>query len=84
MSVISTYYGIEYAYFLVCFRKRKPFFISYQSNEVDFAGCHNLEELKQRIDPCIFKYNSHRYQWNLNKMTQEQYEGTEKLTFLNS
>ena len=50
-------------------------FFGHLKDEVDFADCQNFEELKQLIDTYIFEYNSHRYQWDLKKMTPEQYRG---------
>jgi putative transposase len=42
-------------------------------DEVDLKQCETLEELQDIIDQYIHKYNHHRYQWTLNKMTPEQF-----------
>lgn len=44
--------------------------------------CSNLDELKCEIKQYMIYYNNYRYQWNLNKMTPVQYEGTEKVQYL--
>lgn len=48
-------------------------FFGHLKDEVDFASCSSFEELKKIIDAYIFEYNTTRYQWNLQRMTPEQY-----------
>ncbi|MEW9501217.1 IS3 family transposase [Jeotgalibacillus marinus] len=40
---------------------------------MDFKQAQTLIDLKKMIEDYVNKYNNHRYQWTLNKMTPVQY-----------
>lgn len=48
-------------------------FFGHFKDEVAYRECQTFQELRQTIEEYIEEYNSKRYQWNLNKMTPEQY-----------
>ena len=48
-------------------------FFGHLKDEVDFRSCKTFEELKHLIDEYMYEYNVHRYQWNLQKMTPQQF-----------
>lgn len=48
-------------------------FFGHFKDEVNYKGCKNFEELKDKIDEYIYYYNNERYQWSKNKMTPVQY-----------
>lgn len=48
-------------------------FFGHLKDEVDFESCKTLEELKAKINHYMVYYNNYRYQWNLKKMTPNQY-----------
>lgn len=48
-------------------------FFGHFKDEVDFHEAQSLSELKEMIDDYMYYYNSTRKQWNLKKMTPEQY-----------
>lgn len=54
-------------------------FFGHLKDEVDYKSCKTLDELKAKINHYMVYYNNYRYQWNLEKMTPIQYEGTEKV-----
>ncbi|WP_028595395.1 IS3 family transposase, partial [Paenibacillus assamensis] len=48
-------------------------FFGHLKDELDYKQCTNLEELRICVDEYITFYNSHRYQWTLNKMTPDEF-----------
>lgn len=48
-------------------------FFGHMKDEIDFKSCKTLTEIINLIDDYIDYYNNHRYQWNLKKMTPNQY-----------
>jgi putative transposase len=50
-------------------------FFGHFKDRVNHKACKNLNELKEKVDTYIQRYNHQRYQWGLNKMTPVQYRG---------
>jgi transposase InsO family protein len=50
-------------------------FFGHFKDEVDATTCKTVAELRGRIENYMEYYNSSRYQWELKKMTPEQYRG---------
>ncbi|UII58662.1 IS3 family transposase (plasmid) [Cytobacillus spongiae] len=50
-------------------------FFGHFKDHVNHKACRNLNELKEKVDTFIQRYNHRRYQWELNKMTPVQYRG---------
>lgn len=48
-------------------------FFGHLKDEVDYQSCKTLKELKAKINHYMVYYNNYRYQWNLKKMTPNQY-----------
>ena len=48
-------------------------FFGHFKDEAYIKSCETLEELKKEIRDYMSYYNSHRYQWNLKRMTPVQY-----------
>jgi putative transposase len=48
-------------------------FFGHLKDETSIKTCSTLEEVKKEIKQYMTYYNHHRYQWNLNKMTPDQY-----------
>src|SRR5690606_29736606 len=56
-------------------------FFGHFKDDVDYKEASSLLELKIMVDEYMGHYNCTRKQWDIKKMTPEQYEDTEKLTF---
>ena len=48
-------------------------FFGHLKDEIDYQSCKTLKELKSKINHYMVYYNNYRYQWNLKKMTPNQY-----------
>ncbi|NRZ95928.1 IS3 family transposase [Clostridium tetanomorphum] len=48
-------------------------FFGHMKDEIDLKSCQTYEEVSLLIDDYMSYYNQDRYQWNLKKMTPEQY-----------
>lgn len=48
-------------------------FFGHLKDEVDIKGCQSISALKALINEYILDYNTSRYQWDLKKMTPNQY-----------
>ncbi|CAM4230015.1 transposase InsO family protein [Paenibacillus endophyticus] len=48
-------------------------FFGHMKDEMDYEDCQTIEELRQRVNEYILKYNTSRYQWGLKKMTPDEY-----------
>ncbi|MBO1515707.1 IS3 family transposase, partial [Metabacillus bambusae] len=48
-------------------------FFGHLKDELDYQSCKTLNELKAKINHYMVYYNNYRYQWNLKKMTPNQY-----------
>lgn len=48
-------------------------FFGHLKDMVDHKSCENFKQLNQEVNHYINRYNTERYQWNLNKMTPVQY-----------
>lgn len=48
-------------------------FYGHMKNEIDLKSCQTYEEVSLLVDDYMNYYNQDRYQWNLKKMTPEQY-----------
>ncbi|KQX45933.1 transposase [Paenibacillus sp. Root444D2] len=56
-------------------------FFGHMKDDLTYKDSESLHELRARVDDYISYYNSERYQWGLKKMTPDEFEATEKLTF---
>lgn len=50
-------------------------FFGHMKDEIDFADCQTIHEVKSRVAEYIHYYNSERYQWTLKKMTPDEFRG---------
>lgn len=50
-------------------------FFGHMKDEVDFLDCQTIDEVRARVAKYISYYNSERYQWNLKKMTPDEFRG---------
>ncbi|WP_341279373.1 IS3 family transposase [Paenibacillus sp. FSL H8-0537] len=57
-------------------------FFGHMKDELDYKDCKSLKELRLRVNEYVIHYNTERYQWTLKKMTPDEFEATEKLTFI--
>jgi len=48
-------------------------FFGHLKDEIDYQSCKTLKELHAKINHYMVYYNNYRYQWNLKKMTPNQY-----------
>lgn len=48
-------------------------FYGHMKDEIDLKSCQTYEEVSLLVDDYMNYYNQDRYQWNLKKMTPEQY-----------
>jgi len=48
-------------------------FFGHMKDEVDFSGCKTFEEVKALIDDWMDYYNNERYQWQLAKLSPNEY-----------
>ena len=48
-------------------------FFGHMKEEIDLTECKNYREVKTVIDDCIDYYNNERYQWNLAKLSPNEY-----------
>lgn len=48
-------------------------FFGHMKDEIHVEGCHTFAELKQEVDNYMDYYNNDRYQWNLAKLSPNQY-----------
>lgn len=48
-------------------------FFGHMKDEIEYADCESLDDLRKRIDEYMYYYNHKRPQWNKNKMTPIQY-----------
>lgn len=50
-------------------------FFGHMKDEIDISGCKKYREVKVIIDDWIDYYNSERYQWQLAKLSPDEYYG---------
>ena len=48
-------------------------FFGHMKDEIHIERCHTFAELKQEVDNYMDYYNNDRYQWNLAKLSPNQY-----------
>ncbi len=48
-------------------------FFGHMKDELEYADCQTIHELRQRVNEYILTYNTERYQWGLKKMTPDEY-----------
>ena len=48
-------------------------FFGHMKDEIDLSKCKTFEEVKKIIDDWIDYYNNERYQWNLAKLSTNEY-----------
>lgn len=49
-------------------------FFGHMKDEIHLEYCYNFEDLKRKIDDYMDYYNKDRYQWNLAKLSPNQYD----------
>jgi len=49
-------------------------FFGHFKDEVDIKSAKSFEELQMLVDNYMYHYNFERYQWNLKRMTPDQYK----------
>lgn len=52
---------------------RKKVFFGHMKDEIDLSNCKKYEDVKEIIDDWINYYNNERYQWNLAKLSPNEY-----------
>lgn len=50
-------------------------FFGHMKDEIDVSGCKKYREVKAKVDDWIDYYNSERYQWQLAKLSPDEYYG---------
>ena len=48
-------------------------FFGHMKDEIDLSKCKEFTEVKEIIDDCMDYYNNERYQWNLAKLSPNEY-----------
>lgn len=51
----------------------KESFFGHMKDEIHIERCHTFDELKQEVDNYMDYYNNDRYQWDLAKLSPNQY-----------
>lgn len=50
-------------------------FFGHMKDDIDFADCQSIDEVRVRVKTYISYYNSERYQWTLKRMTPDEFRG---------
>lgn len=49
-------------------------FFGHMKDEIDLRGCETHEQVKALVDDWVDYYNNERYQWNLARLSPNEYD----------
>lgn len=59
-------------------------FFGHMKDEIDISGCERFQQVKDIIDDWMDYYNNDRYQWQLAKLSPNEYYATSLRVFIRS